>query len=194
MTSRAAEHRGTGDRRGHAPGRRGSRGATWLARLVAHVFTTPWHARRAFPRRSLAAIGAAIELAEAGHGGEIVFVAEGSVPWHYLRRAMPARRRALDLFAQLRVWDTERNNGVLVYVGLADRAVEIVADRGLDGVVGAEDWQRICRELKEQCARGAYEAGAIEAVKAVGALLQRHFPLAPGETRRNELPDRPLAL
>jgi uncharacterized membrane protein len=170
-----------------------SAGAT-LQRWMAHALTTPLHSRRAFPPPVLKAIRAAIETAEAGHTGEILFVAEGSVPWSFLRRAAPVRRRALALFSELRAWDTENNNGVLIYVGLADRAVEIVADRGIAHRVDAETWHRICQALQERCARGDYEGGAVAAVREVGALLQQHFPLGPGQVRTNEIPDRPLAL
>jgi hypothetical protein len=163
-------------------------------RLLAHLFTTPLAVRRAFGRATLRAIGAAIELAEAGHSGEIVFVAEGSLPWSYLWRHASVRRRAAALFAELRVWDTERNNGVLIYVGLADRAVEIVVDRGAAAGIDAREWQQICRSLAERCRAGEYRAGAIDAVRAAGALLEVHFALAPGQVRANELPDRPLAL
>ncbi len=165
-----------------------------LRRWVSHVATTPMAVRRAFPPHVLAAIGAAIELAEAGHSGEIRFVVEGSLPWAFLRRNAPVRRRALALFSELRVWDTEHNNGVLIYVELADRGVEIVADRGIAKRVEPATWHRICQALKDRCKAGQYEAGAVGAVQEVGALLQCHFPLAPGETRVNELPDRPLAI
>jgi hypothetical protein len=163
-------------------------------RWLAHVLATPLTVRRAFPRAALRSVGAAIELAEAGHTGEIVFVVEGSPPWSYVWRNATVRRRALALFAELRVWDTEHNNGVLVYLCLADRAVEIVADRGIAKPVAAARWRELSHELSESCRQGRYEAGAVRAVGAVGALLQEHFPLAPGQTRLNELPDRPLAI
>ena len=165
-----------------------------LHRWWAHAATTPLALRRAFPPRVLKSIGAAIELAEAGHTGEIRFVVEGSLPWVFLRRNASVRNRALALFSELRIWDTEHNNGVLIYVELADRAVEIVADRGIARRVQNEVWRRICHDLKEQCKGGQFEAGAVAAVREVGALLQREFALAPGQARINELPDRPLAL
>lgn len=167
---------------------------SWLRRWLAHVFWTPLAVRRAFPPRVLSAIGAAVELAETGHSGEILFVVEGSVPWRFLHRDASARHRAVALFSELRAWDTEHNNGVLIYLGLADRSVEIVADRGLARLVPPEAWRRICHDLRDRCRIGAYESGAIAAVRSVGELLRRHFPLAPGETRRNELPDRPVSL
>jgi uncharacterized membrane protein len=178
----------------HASASTGARAKSPLARWLAHVLTTPLHTRRAFPPRVLSAIRAAIEVAEAGHSGEIVFVAEGGLPWHLLRRSASARRRAIELFSELRVWDTEHNNGILVYVGLADRAVEIVADRGVSRHVADETWNGICHALKEQCARGQYEAGAVAAVRELGSILQQFFALAPGQSRINEISDRPLML
>jgi hypothetical protein len=166
----------------------------WWRRCVTHFLTTPVTVRRRFPRTVLSKIGAAIELAEAGHTGEIVFVAEGSLPWFFLRHNASVRARAVALFAELRVWDTENNNGVLVYVGLADRAVEIVADRGIAGRVGAHVWHQLCHDLRDHCQQGQYEAGAVQTVRALGALMEAQFPLAPGQSRTNELPDRPLAL
>src|ERR1700690_2143310 len=142
-----------------------SRMPPWWRRCLAHILTTPLTVRRAFPRTILTAIGAAIETAEAGHTGEIVFVAEGSLPWAFLWRNASVRRRAIALFSELRVWDTERNNGVLVYVGLADRAVEIVADRGMAACVDAQIWHQMCQELRDHCRQGQYETGAVQAVR-----------------------------
>ncbi len=171
-----------------------SRLPSWWRRCLAHVLTTPLTVRRVFPRPALNSIGAAIELAEAGHTGEIAFVVEGSLPWSFLWRNASVRQRAIALFSELRVWDTEHNNGVLVYVGLADRAVEIVADRALAGRVEAQVWQQLCLDLRDHCRQGQYEAGAVSTVRALGALMTQNFPLAPGQSRTNELPDRPLAL
>ena len=165
-----------------------------LRRWWLHVATTPLAVRRAFPARVRKSIGAAIERAEAGHSGEIRFVVEGSLPWAFLWRNAPVRRRALALFSELRMWDTEHNNGVLIYIDLADRGVEIIADRGVARRVDPQTWQRICHELKESCKSGRYEAGALGAVGAVGELLAREFALPPGQARTNELADRPVIL
>ncbi len=165
-----------------------------LRRWLDHGLMTPVAVRRAFARSTLTAIGRAIGEAEQGHSGEIRFVIEGALPWHLLRGNSPVRHRAIALFSNLRVWDTEHNNGVLVYVELADRAVEVIADRGIARLVPERDWDRICLQLRESFAAGRYESGAIEAVRAVGALLQAHFPLQPGERRVNELPDRPIRM
>ena len=189
-----AGHQGTGEAQMTHPA--GSHKKIWarLQRWLLHAATTPLAVRRAFPPRVLKSIGAAIELAEAGHTGEIRFVVEGSLPWVFLRRNAAVRHRALALFSELRIWDTEHNNGILIYVELADRGVEIVADRGIAQRVDTEVWHRICHDLKEKCKAAQFEAGAVDAVREVGSLLQREFPLAPGQARTNELPDRPLTL
>ena len=97
------------------------------------------------------------------------------------------RERALDIFSQLRVWDTEHNNGVLIYLLLADRDVEIIADRGIDAHVGAAGWETICRAMEKDFRAGLFEHGVIKGIEDVSRLLARHFPPAP-PGRRNELP------
>lgn len=165
-----------------------------IRRLLKHLFATPGTLQRAFPRQVLERIGHAITDAEARHSGEIRFAMEAALPWSYLRRDAPARQRALMVFSKLRVWDTELNNGVLLYVELADRSVEIVADRGISHKVATAEWESICRTMREHFRRGAYEAGAIAGIQAIGAKLEQHFPLAPGMQKPNELPDRPVEL
>ncbi len=167
-----------------------------IGRLIRHGFATRWSARLKFPRRTLDAIEQAIARAELTHAGEIRFAIESELaPVHILRGVTP-RARALDVFAHLRVWDTEQNNGVLVYVQLADRSVEIVADRGFDGRVSPAEWAAVCRLMEEHFRAGRFEAGSIAGVDAIGTLLARHFPQTPGRTgpSRNQLPDRPTLL
>jgi uncharacterized membrane protein len=161
-----------------------------LGRLIRHVAATHWRTRRLFPSSTLDAIEQAIARAEQSHAGEIRFAVE--TVWH----GVDPRRRALAVFAELHVWDTERNNGVLIYVLLADRSVEIVADRGLQGRVRPAEWEAVCRLMQEHFRAGRFESGSIAGVDAVGALLARHFP---AETKRpadqqNQLPDRPTLL
>src|SRR5258708_39150799 len=108
---------------------------------------------------------------EAGHRGEIRFAIEAALPWSYLRRNAPTRERALMVFAKLRVWDTEHNNGVLLYVNLADRAVEIIADRGIAAKVPRATWQAICHAAHDQFRQSRIEAGATAAIEAIGAGL-----------------------
>jgi len=165
-----------------------------IARWFRHWLTPPMAVRRAFPPAAMARIEGAIAAAEEGHSGEIRFAVEAALPWSYLKRGAPARERALMVFAKLRVWDTEANNGVLVYVELADRSIEIVADRGIAQRVPAEDWQAIAARVRERFHAGAHEAGVIEAVESVAQRLRTHFPLAGGDRNPDELSNRPVVL
>jgi uncharacterized membrane protein len=163
-------------------------------RLIRHLASAPYRLRRALPPAVLERIAQAIHQAEAGHQGEIRFAIEARLPWSYLRRNAGARERALMMFSKLRVWDTEHNNGVLLYVNLADRAVEIVADRGIAARVPRATWQAICHTARDHFRHGRIEAGAAAAIQAIGAVLAEHFPLPPDQSRGNELPDRPVVL
>jgi len=166
-----------------------------LGRLIRHVTATHWRTRLAFPKTTLDAIEEAIARAERTHAGEIRFVIETSLaPLHVINDFSP-RARALEVFAHLRVWDTEHNNGVLVYVQLADRAVEIVADRGLHDRIAPSEWEAVCRLMEGHFREGRFHAGAIAGVDAVGTLLARHYPAAAAMAQSsNELPDRPTLL
>ena len=167
-----------------------------IGRLIRHAAATHWRTRMMFPGATLDAIEQAIARCEQTHAGEIRFAIETALtPLHVLNNAAP-RARALEVFSHLRVWDTEHNNGVLIYVQLADRAVEIVADRGLEGRVSAAEWEAVCRLMEEHFRARRFEAGSIAGVEAIGNLLNRHFP--PNSKRaaqsHNELPDRPTLL
>ncbi len=163
-----------------------------LARLLRHLATTSAQVRRAFPASALRSIEQAIASSEATHAGELRFVVEGSLDGVPLLRSQTARERAIELFAQMHVWDTEHNTGVLIYVLLADRRVEIVADRGIHARAGAEAWSEICRGMEAHFGAGEFGRGAVHGIEAVTQLLARHFPLMPGD--RNELPDAPVLL
>jgi uncharacterized membrane protein len=163
-----------------------------LARLVRHLATTSARVRRAFPASALRSIEQAIAASEATHAGEIRFVVEGALDGLPLLRGQTARERAIEHFARLHVWDTEHNTGVLVYVLLADRRVEIVADRGIHAKAGAEAWSAICRGMETHFGTGDYGRGAVQGIEAVTQLVKCHFPLRPGDL--NELPDTPLTL
>lgn len=161
-------------------------------RFFRHLFSTRRRLRHCFPERSLDAIEHAISQTEREHSAEIRFAVEVALdPWQALRGRTP-RDRALEVFANLGVWDTEANNGVMIYVLLADRDVEIVADRGFNARVGTEQWSAVCEALKRSFARGDFSAGAVAAVEAVGRLVAPHFPGVPGD--RDELPNRPALL
>jgi hypothetical protein len=149
--------------------------------------------QRAFPASTLDAIQHAVAASEDAHRGEICFAVEGGLPLRAILGGLGPRERAHAVFAQLRVWDTRENTGVLVYVQLADHAIEIVTDRAVTACIEAIEWQRICAAMKVQFASRRYEAGAVEAVSAIGALLSAHFPAAPGDNP-DERPNRPVVL
>lgn len=163
-----------------------------IARIVKHLFFSERRTARAFSRQRLAAIEAAIQASEASHAGEICFAVEGGLDGLPLFKGQTARERAIEVFSQLRVWDTAHNNGVLIYVLLADQAVEIVADRGIHAQAGDATWEAICRQMERAFATGDYQGGAIAGVDAVAACLRRHFPH--NGQRTNELPDAPVVL
>jgi uncharacterized membrane protein len=161
-------------------------------RLIRHLFQPRWRLRLVFTRRTMARIAEAVSRSEAGHDGEIRFVAEGALDFLPLVRGTTARERAVQVFSDLRVWDTEANNGVLIYLLLADRDVEIVADRGYNARVSGREWETICVEMEACFARGDYEAGVLAGIARVDALLRRHFPASGADA--NELPDQPALL
>ncbi len=149
-----------------------------LARVSRHLLMTPWRVRKQFPRATLEAIEREIKHSEATHAGEICFVVEGALHGAALYRGQSPRERAIDLFSRLRLWDTEHRNAVLIYVLLADRAVEIVVDRGAHSRVETAEWQSVCRAMESAFGQGRYEAGAVEGIRAVTRHLSRHFAVA----------------
>jgi len=160
----------------------------WTRHLVAHTRVSAQ-----FPRASLDAIHQAIAAGERLHVGQVCFAIEHAMPLRDLARKRTPRDRAQEVFAQLRVWDTEHNSGVLIYVLLAERAIEIVADRGIAARVAQSEWQAVCDRMRERFAARDYQRGAVEGVEAVSAILARHFP-ADGTPRSNELSDAPVLL
>ena len=163
-----------------------------LSRIIRHLLLPPWRVRQAFPVRTLDAIEAAVGEAEREHRGEIRFAVEAALHGPALWRGQSSRDRAVDVFSLLRVWDTELNTGVLVYVLLADRAVEIVADRGINAKVEPAQWDAICRTMQAAFAESRFEAGALQGLRAIADQLRRHF--AAGGVNPNELPNRPVVL
>src|ERR1039458_1083215 len=145
-----------------------------IKRIGKHLLEHHWRVRRIFTPKVLAAIEQAIKAGEATHSGQVRFVVEGALDGKTLFRDQPARERALDIFSHLRVWDTAHNNGVLIYLLLADRIVEIVADRGIDAKVGAASWQKICADMEADFKAGKFESGAIRGIEAVSRQLAAH--------------------
>jgi uncharacterized membrane protein len=167
-----------------------------IGRLFRHVAASHWRTRMLFPSATLDAIEQAVAAVELAHSGEIRFAVETALtPPHVLNGVAP-RARAVEVFSNLRVWDTERNNGVLIYVLLADRQVEIVADRGFHGRVTQAEWEAVCRLMEGHFRAGRFQAGSIAGVEAIGMLLARHYPAEAGQLARapNQLPDRPTLL
>ena len=163
-----------------------------IKHIGRHLLQHRWRERRDFPPSVLAAIEVAIKAGEATHLGQVRFVVEGALDGAPLFRNQPARERALDIFSQLRIWDTAHNNGVLIYLLLADRDVEIVADRGIDAHVGTAGWEKICAAMETEFRSGQFERGVIKGIEAVSRQLATHFP-ATG-AGRNELPDTPVVI
>ena len=163
-----------------------------IKRIGKHLLLNRWRVRRAFPRQALANIEKAIKASEAAHSGQIRFAVEGALDGAPLFRDQSARDRAIDVFGELRLWDTTHDNGILSYLLLADRDVEIVADRGINAKVTQADWETICRAMEAEFRAGNFEGGVLKGIAAATQLLAKHFP-ATG-VHRNELPDKPVVL
>ncbi len=161
-------------------------------RLLRHLLLPAWWVRRVFSRDDLTAIGHAVSACEKRHRGELRFVVEGAMPLSALWRDTTSRARAVELFAQQRVWDTAENSGILIYVQLVDRKVEILADRGIAARVAQAEWDAICREMEADFRRDEWRTGALQAVTRAGELLAQCFPA--GASNPNELPDQPIVL
>ncbi|MCA1383573.1 MULTISPECIES: TPM domain-containing protein [Bradyrhizobium] len=163
-----------------------------IKRIARHLVQHHWRAKQIFPQAVLDRIEQAIKRGEATHSGQVRFVVEGALDGGPLFRNQPARERALDVFSHLRVWDTAHNNGVLIYLLLADRDVEIIADRGIDAKVGAEGWETICRAIEAEFRSGRFERGVISGIEAVSREMAKHFPKQ--GPHANELPDAPVVM
>ena len=163
-----------------------------IKRILKHLVMTEWQVKRVFPRDTLIAIEKAIKASETAHVGQIRFAVEGALHSTPLFKGQSAKERAIEVFSQLRVWDTEHNNGVLIYLLLADRDVEIVADRGVHMKVGAQEWEKICRKMEAAFKQANYKGGVVSGIQAVTQHLVEHFPAY--DAGRNELPDQPVVL
>ena len=166
-----------------------------IPRIARHLLMTDGQMRRILGRGTLNKIEAAITASESAHLGEIRFAVEGVLDGAPLFKGQTARERAIELFAQLRVWDTQHNSGVLIYLLLADHAVEIVADRGIHAKVDAQAWSEVCRQMETAFRQSNFEGGVVSGVQAVTQHLRQHFPLDRHDSHdRNELPDKPVVL
>lgn len=170
-----------------------------LARWVKHLWLDASDAHRAVPPQLLERLAQRVGASEGRHTGQIRICVEASLPASYLWRlgksasiGQLARQRAVMMFGKLRVWDTEHNNGVLIYLLLAERAIELVADRGLDRCINAEEWQAMTRRMGAAFKGGQFEDGLTQALGEVSALLVAHFPATAGAQQANELPNEPV--
>ena len=164
-----------------------------MQRVLSNLFAHWFQLHRRFPPALLDEITTAIAAGENSHRGEVRFAIESRLtPWAVFE-GLDAPTRARQVFAQLRVWDTEHNSGVLFYVLMAEHRIEIVADRGVAARVTAAEWEAICARMRDCYARGQWREGSIEGVAAAHALLQQHFP-SDGTDNPDELPDRPVLL
>lgn len=164
-----------------------------LRRLFRHLSIPRWWARRVFTSADLAVVAAAVTAAEKNHRGELRFAIEGPLHGRALWRGLTPRARAFELFRQLGVGRTAERSGILIYVQLVDRRVEILADRGIAERVAQAEWDAVCRGMEQAFRAGEWRRGAVEAVERAGALLAAHFPSA-GNDKPNELPDAPVVL
>lgn len=163
-----------------------------LPRIGAHLLTTRFAGRRAFPAATLQAIQDTIASGETQHRAEIRVIIETALSTAAVLRGVPTRARARELFAHYQVWDTEENCGILLYVNLADHKVEIIADRTVARLLTAQEWQAVCATMTRGFAQGEFHDSAVAALRQLNMLLQERFP-AHG-THSNQLPDRPLVL
>ena len=163
-----------------------------LKRIFRHLFTPDWVVHRSFPRPVMLRIEQAISESERTHNGELRFAVEASLPLAPLLEGITPRQRAREVFGQLGVWDTASNSGVLIYLQLVDRDIEILADRGISAKVDQATWDGICHRMETAFREGRFESGTVEGIREITALLARHFP--PGAANANELPDRPVVL
>jgi uncharacterized membrane protein len=161
-----------------------------IKRWFIHTFLPPWHWRRMFPSSVLNDIEKIVKHSERQHRGELKFAIENALTPSLVWRGMTARQRALEIFSHLRVWDTEENSGVLIYILLADREVHIVADRGIAKRVAQAEWDAIAEAMQKRFRLGDFQSGALAGIERITAILALHFP--PDIDNPNELPDQPV--
>jgi uncharacterized membrane protein len=161
-----------------------------LRRFLTHRWIDVGDAHQALPRAALERLERRIAASEQRHTGEVCICVESALPASYLLRDATARERAVAMFGKLRVWDTEHNNGVLIYLLLAEHAIELVADRGLNRHVDAQRWQRMVEQLRNALRAGQYEDGLTTALEEVSAVLVEHFPATQDRAGANTLSNR----
>lgn len=163
-----------------------------IKRWCIHSFIAPWRWRKLFPKPTLKAIELAIQQSESHHSGELRFAIENSLASQQIWHGMTSRQRAVEVFSNLKVWDTEENSGVLIYLLLAERTVHIIADRGINKKVTQCQWDSIVQAMQQAFRQGDFQAGALIGIEQITALLTQHFPASADNP--NELPDAPVIL
>ncbi len=163
-----------------------------INRIIKHLSIGQASVHRSFSRAAMANIERTIAEVEKTHAGQIRFAVEAALDLAPLLAGQSARQRAIEVFSRLHVWDTEHNNGVLIYLLLADRDVEIVADRGVHAKLGQAVWEAVCKEMEAAFRQGRFEEGVIAGIRSVGAHLAQHYPQVGVKT--NELSDQPVIL
>lgn len=157
-----------------------------------HTFIAPWRWRKLFPASTLKVIEVAIQQSESHHSGELRFAIENALTTRQIIQALSSRQRAVQVFSDLRVWDTEENSGVLIYLLLAERTVHIIADRGINKKVAQSEWNAIVQAMQTEFQQGDFQRGSVTGIEQITVLLARHFPANPDNP--NELPDAPVIL
>lgn len=163
-----------------------------LSRVFSHLFTFTRSGKQAFPEATLKAIQEVITEGEKLHRAEVQLIVEPSLPFSVVWAGTSSRERAIDLFSQYRIWDTEENSGVLIYIDLADHQVEIIADRGISHITTSDEWQAVCSTMTSGFAQGKYHESVIAALRLLNDILHEHLPDT--ENLPNQLPNRPIVL
>ncbi len=163
-----------------------------INRIVKHLLKSDFSFRKRFSHSVMKSIENAIAESEKHHSAEIRFAVENTLEFYPLVKDIPARERAIEVFSNLRIWDTDQNNGVLIYLLLADNDVEIIADRGIDRKVGSDEWERICKYMENHFKSGQFETGVIKGIDLISKHLEKYYPF--DGANKNELPDRPVVL
>lgn len=165
---------------------------TIFCRIWQHLISPPWIVKRYFTEQSLLVIEQAIAESERKHGGEIRFAVESSLTFHEIWSKKSAKKRAIEVFSDLHIWDTEQNNGVLIYFLLADRDFEIVVDRGIHQHVSDSHWQAICQRMEALFRQKQFEVGVLLGIEEISRVLQQYYPVQPRNL--NELSNKPVIL
>lgn len=163
-----------------------------LSRFLKHFFSSRFLVKKYFPKEAMEEITNAIAASEKNHDAEIVFAIEPGISPIAALRGYSARRRAIDVFSELRVWDTESNNGVMIYLLLADRDIEIIADRGVNSLAGDAYWEEICQKMERSFREGEFVEGVLDGIQTISKLLEKHYPKSKGNP--NELPNEPVVI